>query len=153
MVPLERLALGLTVALGGGRLLHALGDRGDELLELGVVAQVDPLRQAVDQQAQRRAGHQALHEEAFWDEKIGSFVNRSLGEYHVPVNLDVPPIEVHFVPEEDKWVNPIGVKGVGEIGIVGAAAAIANAVYHATGKRIREMPITIDKILAAPEAA
>jgi xanthine dehydrogenase YagR molybdenum-binding subunit len=71
----------------------------------------------------------------------------NLAEYHVPVNADVPPIEVIRVPEEDKLVSPIGAKGAGEIGITGAAAAIGNAVYHATGKRIRELPITLDKLL------
>jgi xanthine dehydrogenase YagR molybdenum-binding subunit len=65
----------------------------------------------------------------------------------VPVHADVPPIEVIFVAEEDHEINPLGVKGVGEIGIVGTAAAIANAVYHATGKRVRDLPITLDKLL------
>jgi xanthine dehydrogenase YagR molybdenum-binding subunit len=65
----------------------------------------------------------------------------------VPVNADVQDIKVIFVDEPDNIVNPLGIKGVGEIGIVGVAAAIANAVYHATGKRIRDLPITIDKVL------
>ena len=68
-------------------------------------------------------------------------------EYHVPVNADVQDIKVIFVDEPDNIVNPLGIKGVGEIGIVGVAAAIANAVYHATGKRVRDLPITIDKVL------
>ena len=65
----------------------------------------------------------------------------------MPVNADVPDIEVIFVDERDYAVNPLGIKGVGEIGIVGVAAAIANAVYHATGKRVRDLPITIDKVI------
>jgi Aerobic-type carbon monoxide dehydrogenase, large subunit CoxL/CutL homologs len=65
----------------------------------------------------------------------------------VPVNADVQDIKVVFVDEPDNVVNPLGIKGVGEIGIVGVAAAVANAVYHATGKRVRDLPITIDKLL------
>ena len=89
----------------------------------------------------------ALHEETVMDARYGRFVNDNLAEYHVPTNADIPLLEVVFVPEEDKWVNPIGVKGIGEIGIVGVAAAVANAIYHATGKRIRDLPITPDKLL------
>jgi xanthine dehydrogenase YagR molybdenum-binding subunit len=74
-------------------------------------------------------------------------MNHSLGEYHVPVNADIHDIEVIFVEEHDEIVNPLGVKGLGEIGIVGVAAAIANAVFNATGKRIRDLPITLDKLL------
>ena len=65
----------------------------------------------------------------------------------MPVNADIPVIDVHLVPEEDAHVNPVGVKGIGEIGIVGVAAAIANAVYHATGIRVRELPIAPEKLL------
>jgi len=89
----------------------------------------------------------ALHEETIIDQNFGRFVNQSLAEYHVPVNADVPDIDVIFVAEHDAIVNPIGVKGLGEIGTVGTAAAIANAVFHATGKRIRSLPITLDKLL------
>ena len=74
------------------------------------------------------------------DHRLGRFMNHNLGEYHVPVNADIYDIDVIFVDEEDK-ANPLGVKGLGEIGIVGAAAAVANAVYHATGKRIRSVPL------------
>ena len=88
----------------------------------------------------------ALEEESMLDHTIGRFMNHNLGEYHVPVHADIHDIEVIFVDEEDK-ANPMGVKGLGEIGIVGTAAAVANAVFHATGKRIRELPITIDKII------
>lgn len=89
----------------------------------------------------------ALHEETVVDDRYGHFVNHNLGEYHVPVHADIPAIEAFFVEENDPYVNPLGVKGVGEIGIVGVAAAVANAVYHATGKRIRDLPITPDKLL------
>ncbi len=89
----------------------------------------------------------ALMEETVMDPNTGRIVNADLAEYHVPVNADVPEIEVIFVDETDTHINPIGVKGIGEIGITGAAAAIANAVYHATGKRIRDLPITLDKLL------
>jgi xanthine dehydrogenase YagR molybdenum-binding subunit len=89
----------------------------------------------------------ALHEETFADHRIGRFMNHNLAEYHVPVNADIEDIEVIFVDEHDPEVTPLGVKGVGEIGIVGTAAAIANAIYHATGKRVRSLPITIDKLL------
>jgi xanthine dehydrogenase YagR molybdenum-binding subunit len=90
----------------------------------------------------------ALHEETFTDHNLGRFMNHNIAEYHVPVNADVHDIEVIFVEEHDDKTSPIGVKGLGEIGIVGTPAAIANAIYHATGKRIRDLPITIDKLLA-----
>ena len=90
----------------------------------------------------------ALAEETLTDHRLGRFMNRNLGEYHVPVNADIHDIDVIFVDEGDDKLNPLGIKGVGEIGIVGTAAAIGNAIFHATGKRIRELPITIDKILA-----
>ena len=81
------------------------------------------------------------------DHAFGRFMNHNLADYHVPVNADVHDIEVIFVEEHDEIVNPLGAKGLGEIGVVGVAAAIANAVFHATGKRIRELPITLDKLL------
>jgi xanthine dehydrogenase YagR molybdenum-binding subunit len=89
----------------------------------------------------------ALHEETITDPRSGRIVNANLGEYHVPVNADIPAIEPYFVEENDPHVNPIGAKGIGEIGITGVAAAVTNAVYHATGKRIRDLPITPDKLL------
>ena len=88
----------------------------------------------------------ALTEETFFDERSGRIMNPSLAEYHVPVNLDVPKIEAYFLDIPDPH-TPLGAHGVGEIGITGAAAAVANAVYHATGKRVRELPITLDKLL------
>ncbi len=89
----------------------------------------------------------ALHEETLVDHNFGRVMNANIAEYHVPVNADVHDIEVIFVDEPDDMVNPLGIKGVGEIGIVGVAAAIANAIYHATGKRVRDLPITLDKLL------
>jgi xanthine dehydrogenase YagR molybdenum-binding subunit len=88
----------------------------------------------------------ALHEETLIDHKIGRIMNADIAEYHVPVNADVPNITVIFVDEPDGIVNPLGTKGLGEIGIVGVAAAIANAVYNATGNRVRDLPITLDKL-------
>ncbi|HUC48105.1 MAG TPA: xanthine dehydrogenase family protein molybdopterin-binding subunit [Xanthobacteraceae bacterium] len=89
----------------------------------------------------------ALHEETLIDHKFGRIMNANIAEYHVPVNADVHDIKIIFVDEADDS-NPLGIKGVGEIGIVGVAAAIANAVYHATGKRVRDLPITLDKLAA-----
>src|SRR5262245_20582488 len=88
----------------------------------------------------------ALHEEALIDHTFGRIMNANIAEYHVPVNADVHDIKVIFVDEPDAVVNPLGIKGLGEIGIVGVAAAVANAVYHATGKRVRDLPITLDKV-------
>jgi xanthine dehydrogenase YagR molybdenum-binding subunit len=90
----------------------------------------------------------ALHEETLIDHKFGRIMNANIAEYHVPVHADIHDIKVIFVDEPDDS-NPLGIKGLGEIGIVGVAAAIANAVYHATGKRIRDLPITLDKLHAA----
>jgi xanthine dehydrogenase YagR molybdenum-binding subunit len=89
----------------------------------------------------------ALHEETLIDHAFGRIMNANIAEYHVPVNADVHDIDVIFVEEPDELINPMGVKGVGEIGIVGVAAALANAVYHATGKRVRDLPITLDKVI------
>jgi xanthine dehydrogenase YagR molybdenum-binding subunit len=92
----------------------------------------------------------ALHEEAMTDHALGRIVNHNLAEYHVPAHADIAgDIEVVFVEEHDDKASPIGVKGLGEIGIVGTAAAVANAIFHATGARVREFPITLDKILKA----
>jgi xanthine dehydrogenase YagR molybdenum-binding subunit len=88
----------------------------------------------------------ALHEETLIDHRFGRIMNANIAEYHVPVNADVHDIQVIFVDEQDDIVNPMGIKGLGEIGIVGVSAAIANAVYHATGKRVRDLPITLDKL-------
>ena len=89
----------------------------------------------------------AMMEDTIADARRGRIVNPNLAEYHVPVNLDVPMIDVIMVPEIDMHVNPAGVKGIGEIGVTGSTAAIVNAIYHATGKRVRELPVTPDKLL------
>jgi len=88
----------------------------------------------------------ALHEETLIDPAFGRIMNANIADYHVPVNADIHDIEVIFVDEPDAEINRLGVKGLGEIGIVGVAAAIANAVYHATGTRVRDLPITLDKL-------
>lgn len=89
----------------------------------------------------------ALMEETLYDPRNGRPVVRNLADYHVPVNADVPFIDVYFIGKPDSHINTIGARGIGEIGITGVAAAVANAVYHATGKRVRDLPITPDKLL------
>ncbi len=89
----------------------------------------------------------ALHEQALMDQRLGRWVNNNLAEYHVPVNADIRELDAIWVDESDTHINPLGAKGIGEIGITGAAAAIANAVFNATGKRVRDLPITLDKLL------
>ncbi len=91
----------------------------------------------------------ALHEESHLDNKYGRYVNANLAEYHVPVNADIGLIDVTVVGIPDDKFNPLGARGVGEIGITGAAAAVGNAIFHATGKRVRDFPITADKIMLA----
>lgn len=90
----------------------------------------------------------ALHEHTYQDSRYGNYVNANLGEYLVPVNADIPEIEAIFCGEPDYHANPLGARGIGEIALVGVAAAVANAVYHATGKRVRDLPITPDKLLS-----
>jgi xanthine dehydrogenase YagR molybdenum-binding subunit len=89
----------------------------------------------------------ALQEHTVRDLRTARVVTRDLADYYVPVHADVPELDVTFVDEPDPFVNPLGVKGIGELGITGITAAIANAVYHATGRRIRDLPITLDKLL------
>jgi xanthine dehydrogenase YagR molybdenum-binding subunit len=90
---------------------------------------------------------QALTEESVIDPRWGNFVTRTFADYHIPSNLDIPDFQTVFINEEDKFVNKLGVKGIGEVGIVGVAAAVANAIFNATGKRIRKLPITPDKLV------
>jgi xanthine dehydrogenase YagR molybdenum-binding subunit len=89
----------------------------------------------------------ALHENSVLDPRFGHVVNHDLAEYHIAANADVPAIEAHWIDEHDPYVNAMGTKGIGEIGIVGTAAAVANAVHDATGVRVRDLPITLDKVL------
>jgi xanthine dehydrogenase YagR molybdenum-binding subunit len=88
----------------------------------------------------------ALVEETEFDERNGRIMNPSLAEYHVPVHLDVPDIDVIWTDIPDRH-TPLGARGVGEIGITGVAAAVANAIHNATGRRVRELPITLDKLM------
>ena len=90
----------------------------------------------------------ALHEEAITDKRTGRIMNADLAEYHVPVNADVPSLDAILIPEDDPHVNPIGVKGVGEIGITGTVGAIANAIWHATGVRVRRFPVRLEDIVS-----
>ncbi|HEY0785019.1 MAG TPA: xanthine dehydrogenase family protein molybdopterin-binding subunit [Acidobacteriaceae bacterium] len=91
----------------------------------------------------------ALHEETHMDMHYGRAVNNNLAEYHVPTNLDIPELDVSVLNIPDKRFNPLGARGIGEIGITGASAAIVNAIYHATGKRFRDAPVTPDRVMAA----
>jgi xanthine dehydrogenase YagR molybdenum-binding subunit len=89
----------------------------------------------------------AFTEQSKVEKNYGNIITRSLADYHVPVNLDLADVQVIFLPEEDRIANPMGVKGIGELGICGVAASLANAVFNATGKRMRELPITPEKML------
>jgi xanthine dehydrogenase YagR molybdenum-binding subunit len=89
----------------------------------------------------------ALHETSVMDPRIGQVANHDLAEYHITVNADVTDVQAHWLDEHDPYVNAMGSKGIGEIGIVGTAAAVANAVHHATGVRVRDLPVTLDKLL------
>jgi xanthine dehydrogenase YagR molybdenum-binding subunit len=91
----------------------------------------------------------ALHERAVMDRRSGRTLNANLADYHVPVNADVPSMQALMVEEHDPHVNALGIKGVGEIGITGSAGAVANAVWHATGTRVRRFPIGIDELVTA----
>lgn len=90
---------------------------------------------------------QALTEESIIDPRWGNFVTRSYAEYHIPANLDIGEMRSVFIDEEDKYVNKLGIKGIGEVGIVGVAAAVVNGIFNATGKRVRDIPVTPDKLL------
>jgi xanthine dehydrogenase YagR molybdenum-binding subunit len=91
----------------------------------------------------------ALLEEGILDPRFGDVVNHDLASYHVPVYADVEEIEAVWLEEDDPHLNPMGTKGIGEIGIVGTAAAVANAVHHATGVRFRRLPIRLDQVVEA----
>ena len=81
------------------------------------------------------------------DPRVARYVNDNLADYLIPVNADIQQLDVILVPEEDNFVNPAGIKGIGELGNVGTAAAVANAVYHATGVCVRQLPIWLEKLL------
>ena len=91
----------------------------------------------------------ALHEATEIDPRTARYVNDNLADYQIPVCADIAEVDVILVPEKDDFVNPVGVKGIGELANVGTAAAVASAVYHATGIRVRELPIRIEKLLSA----
>src|SRR5207237_8111270 len=90
----------------------------------------------------------ALFEHTSYDRQSGAPINSNLADYIVSVNADVPPIEVHFLDFPDKEINELGARGIGEIGLAGVAAAITDAVHHATGVRVRELPVKIENLLA-----
>jgi xanthine dehydrogenase YagR molybdenum-binding subunit len=89
----------------------------------------------------------ALMEGTIYDPTNGRVVTRDLTDYLVPVNADMPAFDIQFIDIPDPYISPVGARGIGEIGITGITAAIANAIYHATGKRVRDLPITPDKLL------
>jgi xanthine dehydrogenase YagR molybdenum-binding subunit len=89
----------------------------------------------------------ALHEESVLDLEFGDYLNHDLAQYHVPVFADIEDIDATWIDEDDPHLNPMGAKGIGEIGIVGTAAAVANAVHHATGVRVRDLPIRLDRLV------
>jgi xanthine dehydrogenase YagR molybdenum-binding subunit len=95
----------------------------------------------------------ALLEESVLDEQYGDYVNHDLVQYRIPVSADVRSIDVHIIEKTDSNIGPAQAKGIGEIGIVGAAAAIANAVHHATGIRVRDLPIRMDRLINATQAS
>jgi xanthine dehydrogenase YagR molybdenum-binding subunit len=90
----------------------------------------------------------ALMEHTTYDPRSGAPINSNYADYVVPVNADVPPLEVHFLDYPDKEANPLGARGIGEIGLAGVAAAITDAVHHATGVRVRELPVKIEDLLS-----
>jgi len=95
----------------------------------------------------------ALMEDAVVDPRFGVFVNHDLAEYHVPVDADIVQLDAMFLPEIDDKTSPLKAKGIGEVGICGAGAAVANAVYNACGVRVRDYPLTLDKLLAGVQPA
>ena len=145
---------------GGGRKDTVCYAFGDQLVEVRVHALTREVRaprvvsafaagtilNPVTAQSQFMGGaiwglSSALLEQTVVDPKTARYINDNLADYLVPVNADVPSVDIIMVPEHDDKVNPLGVKGIGEVGIVGMNAAVANAVFHATGKRVRDLPV------------
>jgi xanthine dehydrogenase YagR molybdenum-binding subunit len=91
----------------------------------------------------------ALMEQTVRDPNLARYTNASLADYHVPVNADIPDMTVEFIDEHDPYINAMGVKGIGEVSIVGTMAAVGNAIFHATDRRLRDLPMTPNKVLAA----
>ena len=158
---------GLSTSVGGTRLPHEIrASFGAQFVEVRVHARTREIHvpralgayaagtiiNPVTAKSQLMSGmiwgiSAALHEETEIDVKRASYTNDDLGEYLVPVNADIGSVDVIIVPERDTVINELGIKGVGELGIIGMNAAVANAVFHATGKRIRDLPIRIEKLL------
>lgn len=123
--------------------------KADKIVSVGDAGKVISPKTARSQMVGGAVGGlgMALTEESVIDHRYGRYINNNFGDYHVPVHADVPEIDVLFVDKPDYIVNPLGAKGLGEIALIGFAGAVANAVYNATGKRIRSLPITPDKVL------
>lgn len=166
--PIKKLYAGSPTLVGGSHGKKNMYALGAELVEVRVHAQTREIRVprmvgafAAGRIMNPRTAHSqymgamiwgvgsALHEATEIDPRNARYVNDNLADYMIPVNADIGAVDVILIPEEDHEVNPIGVKGIGELGNVGTAAAIANAVYHATGIRIRELPIRLEKLLTA----
>jgi xanthine dehydrogenase YagR molybdenum-binding subunit len=165
--PIEKLYNGMPTLVGGSKgkkLMYALGA---EFVEVRVHAHTREIRvprlvgafaagrimNTRTARSQLMGGmiwgvSSALHEATEIDKRNARYVNDNLADYLIPVNADVQDVEVILAPEHDSSVNPVGVKGIGELANVGTAAAVANAVYHATGMRVRELPIRLEKLLA-----
>ena len=130
------------------RLLGTLVEAGADMIEVGIPYRINPRLVRSQYLGGMIWGVSlVLHEHTAFDRRTGRAMNANLAEYHVPVNADVPSIEAIIVDEHDPHVNALGVKGVGEIGITGTAGAIANAIRHATGVRVTQIPITLDKLI------
>jgi len=166
--PIKKLYAGMPTLVGGSHGKKNMYALGAEFVEVRVHAHTREIRVprlvgafAAGRIMNTRTAHSqymgamiwgvssALHEATEIDPGNARYVNDNLADYMIPVNADIQQLDVILVPEEDHEVNPVGVKGIGELGNVGTAAAVANAVYHATGIRVRELPIRLEKLLTA----